>query len=103
MGTFKKAAQFSELEEGQIRGVTIDGDSIALYRIDGQVFATTDTCSHQKCSIEEFGTIVGEEVECMCHLARFNIKTGQATRPPALKPLKTYQVKVEGENVLIEL
>ena len=103
MGTFKIAAQYSELEEGQIRGVTIDGDSIALYRINGQVFATTDTCSHQKCSIEEFGTILGEEVECMCHLARFNIKTGQATRPPALKPLKTYQVKVEGENVLIEL
>ena len=103
MGTFRKLAQYSKLEEGQIRGVTIDGDSIALYRIDGQVFATTDTCAHQKCSLEEFGTIVGEEVECMCHLARFNIKTGQAIRLPALKPLKTYQVKVEGEDVLIEL
>ena len=101
--TFKKAAQYSELEEGQIRGVTIDGDSIALYRIDSQVFATTDTCSHQKCSLEEFGTILGEEVECMCHLSRFNIKTGEATSLPAVKPLRVYKVKVEGENVLIEL
>ena len=103
MGTFRKVAQYSELEEGQIKGVTIDGDSIALYRLDSQVFATTDTCSHQQCSLEEFGTILGEEVECMCHLARFNIKTGQVTRLPAVKPLKTYLVKVEGENVLVEL
>ncbi len=103
MAEFKKVAELSELEEGKITAVNVNGDPIALYKIDGQVFATFDTCTHDQCSLEDFGKIDGEEVECECHGARFKIKTGEVTRLPAVTPLKTYNVKVEGEDVLIEV
>jgi len=103
MADFKKVAEFSELEEGKITGVRVNGEMIALYKIDNQVFATTDNCTHDVCSLEDFGKVEGEEVECTCHGAKFKISTGQVTRLPAIAPLKTYNVRLDGEDVLVEV
>ena len=103
MADFRKVAKYSELEEGKITAVSVDGNPIALYKIDGHIFATFDTCTHDECSLEDFGKIEGDEIECTCHGARFRIKTGEVTRLPAVSPLKTYRVEVEGEDVLVEI
>ena len=68
-----------------------------------EVFATSDTCTHEQCVISENYYIEGEEVECTCHGSHFNIKTGENTVPPAAEPLKTYKTKVVGEDVLVEI
>lgn len=105
MADFKKVANLPELEAGKIKGVTVNGERIALYNIGGEIFATTDVCTHEQCSLAGNGLIEedGEIVECMCHGSHFNIKTGEVTAPPAFEPLKTYKVKVEGEDVLLEV
>jgi 3-phenylpropionate/trans-cinnamate dioxygenase ferredoxin component len=102
MSEFIKALSNSELEEGSILAVRINGEHIALYKIGGEVYATSEMCSHSDCSLEEFGKIVeSDQVECICHGARFRIKTGEVTRVPAEVPLKTYAVRVEENEVWV--
>jgi nitrite reductase/ring-hydroxylating ferredoxin subunit len=102
MSEFIKALSNSELEEGSILAVRINGERIALYKIGGEVYATSEMCSHSDCSLEDFGKIVeSDQVECICHGARFRIKTGEVTRVPAEVPLKTYAVRVEENEVWV--
>lgn len=119
---FKKVARVSEIKEGKIKGAQVNGEPVALYNIGGEIFATTDVCTHAACSLAENGVIEpstgpstlssgpkgsgqesGEIVGCLCHGSRFRIKTGEVTVPPAFEPLKTYKVKVEGEDVWVEV
>jgi nitrite reductase/ring-hydroxylating ferredoxin subunit len=102
MSEFIKALSNSELEEGSILAVRINGERIALYKIGGEIYATSEMCSHSDCSLEDFGKIVeSDQVECICHGARFRIKTGEVTRVPAEVPLKTYAVRVEENEVWV--
>jgi 3-phenylpropionate/trans-cinnamate dioxygenase ferredoxin component len=102
MSEFIKALSNSELEEGSILAVRINGERIALYKICGEIYATSEMCSHSDCSLEDFGKIVeSDQVECICHGARFRIKTGEVTRVPAEVPLKIYTVRVEENEVWV--
>jgi nitrite reductase/ring-hydroxylating ferredoxin subunit len=102
MSEFIKALSNSELEEGSILAVRINGERIALYKIGGEIYATSEMCSHSDCSLEDFGKIVeSDQVECICHGARFRIKSGEVTRLPAEVPLKTYPVRVAENEVWV--
>jgi p-cumate 2,3-dioxygenase ferredoxin component len=104
MSEFKKALSNSELEEGSILAVRVNGERIALYKINGEIYATSEMCSHSDCSLEDFGKIVeSDQVECICHGARFLIKTGEVTRLPAEIPLKTYPVRVVENQVWVRV
>lgn len=97
-----KVATVNEVPENSIKKVIVGGEPVALYKIGGQVFATTDICTHEECSIAENHLMHGEIVECTCHGSQFNVKTGANVLPPAAEPLKTYRVSVEGEDVFVE-
>ncbi len=101
--TFQKAAKNSEIKDGEVKGVKIASEEIALYRLGDEVFATGNICTHEQCVISENNYVDGEEVECTCHGSRFNIKSGENTGPPAFEPLKTYPVKVEGDDILVDI
>ena len=103
MSNFQKATELSNLKEGEVTGVKVGDEQIALYRLGDEVFATTDICTHAECEISENYYVEGEEVECTCHRSRFKIKTGENTVPPAAEPLKVFKVKVEGDDVLVEV
>lgn len=103
MVNFQKVANLSELKDGTVKGVKIGDEQIALYRFGDEVLATSDICTHEECIISDNFYVEGEEVECTCHGSRFNIKSGENTVPPAAEPLKTYKVKIEGEEVLVEV
>lgn len=103
MSEFKKVATISDIDEVVITAVRVGDQSIALYKIGGDIFATTDDCTHDVCSLEDFGKIEGKIVICTYHGAKFKIKTGEVTLTPALVPLKTYKTKVDGEGVLVEV
>ena len=94
------AGERAELREGEVRCVVVEGREVALYRIGGEFFATDDTCTHAHGSLSE-GYVEGEEIECPLHGGCFNIRTGEATCPPATEALATYEVKVEGEDILV--
>ena len=99
----EKVAKLSELKDSEVKGVKVNGEEIAIYRVGNEVFATSDICTHAECVISENYDVQGEEVECTCHGSKFNIKTGENTVPPAVEPLKTYPTKIEGDNILVEV
>ena len=75
---------------------------IAVFRVGEEFFATDDTCTHAKFSLSE-GYIEGEEIVCALHEARFCLRTGRVLSPPATVALRTYAVKVEGDDILVEM
>ena len=91
----------SELEVNEIRQVELDArEPIAIYNLDGEYFATDDTCTHGNASMAE-GDIDGSEVYCPFHMGAFDIRTGEATVAPCSVPLKTYEVVIEDAYLFI--
>ena len=85
-----------------MRIVETGGLRIALCNVDGTFYAVEDVCTHDDGPLGE-GTLVGREVECPRHGGRFDVTTGRATRMPAVVPVRTFPVRVEGDAVYIEV
>lgn len=102
MGEFVKVATTTEIGPGQKKLVQVDGQAVAIFNLEGEYYAVQDVCTHDGGPLAE-GDVFGEEIECPRHGARFNVKTGDVTRMPACEPVETYPVKVEGEDILVDL
>jgi 3-phenylpropionate/trans-cinnamate dioxygenase ferredoxin subunit len=79
-----------------------NGESICVARVGDQVFAIGDTCSHSEASLAE-GDITDFKIECWLHGAEFDLRTGEALTPPAVAPVKSYLVTVDGDSVTVEM
>jgi 3-phenylpropionate/trans-cinnamate dioxygenase ferredoxin subunit len=79
-----------------------NGESICVARVGDQVFAVNDICSHSDASLAE-GDITDFKIECWLHGAEFDLRTGEALTPPAVAPIKTYSVTVDGDSVTVEM
>lgn len=77
-----------------------DGRALALFNIDGAIFATDDRCTHGDASLSE-GFVEGCEVECPFHQGRFDVRTGAPTAAPCTIRLKTYPVEVRDGSVYL--
>ena len=97
-----KAASRSALGEGDVLGVLVGGKEIALYDLDGTVYATDDICTHAYAKLSD-GWLDKGEIECPLHAGRFDVKTGKATAPPCTEDLKSYPVRVVGDDIQIKL
>ena len=98
-----KVATQSELPPGSMICVEPAGDPIAVYHLeDGTICATEAICSHQYALLTD-GLLEGDLVECPLHAAQFNVRTGEALSDPAEIDLKTYEVRVEGVDILVKL
>ena len=85
----------ADLKDGEIRKCQVEhGHVIAIYRQDGQLFATQDRCSHALASLAE-GWLEGYDVYCPVHEARFDIRTGKPLCFPATDPIKTYDITTD--------
>ena len=71
-----------------------DGTLIALYNVDGHIYATADTCTHAAASLSEDGTLKGRIVECGFHNGSFDVTTGEPCASPCTVALTTYRVEV---------
>jgi 3-phenylpropionate/trans-cinnamate dioxygenase ferredoxin subunit len=97
-----RACSLSDVpEEGALR-VDLDGKPICIARSQGEVFAISDICSHADVSLSE-GDVEDGTIECWLHGSRFDLRTGAPTGLPATKPVATYPVTVEGDDVLVKL
>lgn len=101
MPNFTKAANVSELKPGDSKVVNVNGTEVALFNVDGEFFATTNTCLHRGGPLGE-GMLDGDVVTCPWHGWRFNVKTGISPVMPTAK-IATYQVKVEGNDVMVAI
>lgn len=97
-----KAADRSALGDGEVIGVVIAGHEIALYEMDGDIFATDDVCTHAYAKLSD-GWMEKGEIECPLHAGRFEIKTGKATAPPCIDDVKTYPVRLKDGEIQINL
>jgi nitrite reductase/ring-hydroxylating ferredoxin subunit len=102
MSEFIRVAKAAELAPGSVLRVDVAGKAIALYNLDGAYYATDDICTHAYASLAE-GFLDGETIECPLHGATFSIKTGEALTAPAVEPLATYAVRVEGDDILVAI
>jgi len=84
--------------------VVVDGAPIALVRIGDDFYAIGDTCSHANVSLSEGEVDPGDRhIECWKHGSRFSLETGVPDCLPATRPVPVYTVKVEGDDVLVEV
>ncbi|MCS6815760.1 MAG: non-heme iron oxygenase ferredoxin subunit [Blastocatellia bacterium] len=102
MGQFVKVARVSEVAPGEARLVEIEGRRIALFNLNGTFHAIDDVCPHRGGPLSE-GTLEGEIVVCPWHGARFRISTGEVLSPPATHGVTCYPVRVQGEDIEIEV
>jgi len=97
-----KAAKRGALKEGDVLGVVIAGREVALYDLDGAVYATDDICTHAYARLSD-GWLDKGEIECPLHAGRFEVKSGKATAPPCTDALKTYPVRLVGDEIQVKL
>jgi nitrite reductase/ring-hydroxylating ferredoxin subunit len=95
-----KVATSSDVKEGEAKMVRIGKTQISLCRVQGEIYAIDDICTHEWACMSD-GFVEGEEIECPIHMARFNIKTGKVLSEPATEDLKTYKVEVKGDDVYV--
>lgn len=97
---FVKVAQTDEIGVGEMKRVEIGDEEILLTNVQGTYHAVSDICTHSYVTLSD-GDLEGEEVECYLHGSRFNVTTGEALLPPADEPLMVYQVRLEGNDILV--
>lgn len=85
---------------GVMLAVEINGDSFVICNVGGRISAVAGLCSHGAALLSE-GELIGGEIKCPLHFGRFDVKTGAPTRRPAMKPIATYDCKMEGGQVFL--
>jgi 3-phenylpropionate/trans-cinnamate dioxygenase ferredoxin component len=100
-----RACSLSELDpDGGVRRVDVDGTPVAVVRIGDRVYAVNDTCSHADVSLSGGEVDLDEcALECPKHGSLFSLETGEPLSLPALKPVATYAVAVDGDDVSIDV
>ena len=103
MGTWKEVATVSEFEKTDRKLVDLgDEKYIGLFKLDDGYFAIDGTCSHEKASLV-LGEVSDHEVMCPLHGARFDLRTGRHLSLPAVRPVGSYPVKLEGDKILVKI
>lgn len=102
MSEFVSVARLDDVPENGLHPVQVDGRQIVLARRGDRVFALEDRCSHEEFPLSA-GEVTGDQVTCALHGARFDLASGAAKALPAVMPVKTYECKVEGEEIRVRL
>ncbi len=91
----------SDLHEGENIVIDVDGVDVAIYRLDGQLYAIEDVCSHDGAEIAS-GELEGDEIICPRHGARFCIKTGEVKCAPAYENIDTFPVQIKDGRIKVK-
>lgn len=100
MSDWIDVAAVDEIEAGGVMVVDVDGAEVAVFNIDGGFYALADVCTHDGGTLAD-GAVEGHEIECPRHGARFDIRTGRVTAPPAYEDVTTYPVRVVNGRVQV--
>ncbi|HET9484891.1 MAG TPA: non-heme iron oxygenase ferredoxin subunit [Xanthomonadales bacterium] len=94
MSEWTRVCSTAECLPGEYHVAIVDGVQVAVINLDGAYYAIEDVCTHDGGELTG-GTIDGSEIECPRHGARFDIRTGAVTCPPAYTPIASFPVRVE--------
>jgi nitrite reductase/ring-hydroxylating ferredoxin subunit len=95
-----RVASVSDVREGEAFPADLNGLAIALYRVDGEIHAVDDICTHEFAQLSQ-GFVEDGTVECPLHAAQFDIATGRCLSGPASQDLRVYPVRVDGDDIFV--
>jgi nitrite reductase/ring-hydroxylating ferredoxin subunit len=102
LGRWIKACKRGELGTNQMYSLDFENKRILIADLGGKIYATDRICTHQEADL--VGGFLSEEgVRCPLHLSVFNLRDGKPQNPPAEVPLKTYNIKVEKDEIYVEV
>jgi len=96
------AGAADDIPEEDVIGVQAGGKELALYAVNGQVYATDNICSHGHARLCD-GFLEGFEIECPLHQGRFDVRDGKPLCEPVTEPIRAYPVRIEGGRVFVDL
>ena len=99
---FTPVAQLNAVKTGKMLRVTVGKQNILLANVDGEIYAVEDMCSHEDASLYN-GALKGRCVECPLHGSHFDLKTGKPQQEPATQAIKTFTVKIENEQIWLQV
>jgi 3-phenylpropionate/trans-cinnamate dioxygenase ferredoxin subunit len=99
---FTKVCRLSDLPEEGALGVEVGDTPVAVVRSQGRVHAISDICSHAEVNLSE-GEVEDGTIECWLHGSCFELASGKPINPPATRPVATYAVQIDGDDVLVSL
>ncbi|MGV8107732.1 MAG: Rieske (2Fe-2S) protein [Nitrososphaerota archaeon] len=97
---FVKVAESKEIGPSSMKAVEVDGEKVCIINAEGNYYAIGNVCTHVGGPLNE-GTLEGYEVECPWHGSRFDVRSGEPTKPPATRAVPKYEVKIEGNYILV--
>ena len=99
---FEPLASLAELAEGTVmQRVRSSGDAICLVRYNGEICALSDICTHEHFSMSQGDLLEDGTLQCAWHGARYDCRTGEVKQVPATSPLPVFQVRLEGDTILV--
>ncbi|MFV3335501.1 non-heme iron oxygenase ferredoxin subunit [Pseudomonas sp. NY15437] len=96
------AASRNDIPEGDVVAIKVKGREIALYEVEGEIYATDNLCTHGAARMSD-GFLDGREIECPLHQGRFDVCTGRAMCAPLTEDIRTYSVKIENQRIMLYL
>lgn len=97
-----KVAKVSDVSVGTGKVVQAEGKTLALFNLGGTFYALDNRCTHMGGPLGE-GAVEGNQVTCPWHGSVFDVTTGEVVKPPARRPVATFRVHVERDDVLVEI
>jgi len=95
-----RVAALSELSDDEALPAMLGETPIALYRLDGEIYAIGDVCTHEYALLSQ-GFIEDGAIECPLHQAKFDIATGRCLAAPATEPVRSYPVRIENGDIYV--
>ncbi len=102
MSDFTTVASLADVPESGLKAVQVDGANLVLVKRDGRVYALEDRCSHEEFPLSA-GEVTGDQITCALHGARFDLASGTPKALPAVLPVRTFECRVEGDEVQVRL
>ena len=102
MSEWIKACDLEQVKEGQLFGLTVNDKKILLANVKGKIHATDLICTHANADLST-GFLSEEGVRCPLHLSVFNLENGEPQNLPAENPLKVYNVKIDNNEIYVEV
>jgi 3-phenylpropionate/trans-cinnamate dioxygenase ferredoxin component len=99
---FFETLSLSELEEGGMITVTLQGKNILLANVEGKICATSAMCTHEEADLSQ-GILDGNKIVCPLHFSEFDLLTGNVMNDPARHPLEVYETKVEDGKIFVKV
>lgn len=99
---FVKVGKLNEVPPGTAKVYEVGDQAITVCNVSGELYAVDDVCTHDGSSLDQ-GYVDGYEIECPRHMARFDVRTGEVTALPAVVPIDTFSVRVEGDDIKVDL